>query len=560
MRIRAFFLGLAALTTATGVIACGGVETAVPRSDAGINGTAVDRGSDGGNATSPDATTDATSPADAGSDGGDATSPDATTDAPSPADSGDAGADAEPGDATDAADAADAGPFERASLRLGPGSEVIGVTSDDYVIYWIAGDAGAGYSAKGTLAAISTTGADPRILSTTANGTRSTDGARFAVVAGSTVVWLDSAGLDAGTCNELGFAIWSWSSAQGKSLVAPFTAGAELTRVGPTGTMIPGQVAVSADGSQVAYPSVCTWPSLTAVAIAPTSGKGAPLTAALSPGPNYANLSLDGTTVTVDEDFSMDGGGSRQVVFGGNPLALTISNANDCTTDPTGTWVWEPASAGGMELVRASDGSVVFTDPGASSLKTANSASVSFDAAGSNLFYTSAEGVKHIALAAPTTAATLAGTSGVCGEALVVAPNGESLVCITARGDGGSTYTVVTTGATPSTFTLPATTGYVGFLPDSTLIWQNDGLFAAPVLGGPVTTVATSAQDYAAIGGSQVVVEIMQPSRRELVVDATGKLPTFQLNPTPETRIFAPQGGGVVAYGSGGAIYAVKTN
>jgi hypothetical protein len=149
---------------------------------------------------------------------------------------------------------------------------------------------------------------------------------------------------------------------------------------------------------------------------------------------------------------------------------------------------------------------------------------------------------------------------------ILAAPNGEAVLCVTSLGDGGSpdNVTLVTIGATPSTFALPA--GGLGlpyvFLPDSTLTWSIGGtLFAKPVSGGPVATVATSIASDTSIGGSQVVTFGNTSVVSAFVVDAAGKSPGFELSPSPDTTaVFAPTSGGVVAYASAGSIYAVKTN
>ncbi len=368
-------------------------------------------------------------------------------------------------------------------------------------------------------------------------------------------------------------------------LVAPYAIGAWFGNgFDVLGAPVPGTVAVNQDGSEVAYVPSCAPRSQstaalvqTTVALAPTNGSGAPLTATLAPPPTDAKVLLNGATVTLSESFTDDGGvGVGQPVFAGNPLAQTIPSLSPyAVTDPTGKWAWEPASAG-MQLVRISDGSVVFTDPDAASDGEGSPRTSKFDASGANLFYASTEGLKQIALASPTTAITIPGTSAACAAALVTtpanpgriltAPNGEAVLCITSLADGGSpdNVTLVTTGATPSIVALPwqGLPSYA-FLPDSTLTWPVGGtLFAEPVSGGPVVTVATSISGDTSIGGSQVVT-FGGSTRRSAnaVVDAAGKSPGFQLNPSPDvTVVFAPTSGGVVAYAAGGSIYAVKTN
>jgi hypothetical protein len=89
-------------------------------------------------------------------------------------------------------------------------------------------------------------------------------------------------------------------------------------------------------------------------------------------------------------------------------------------------------------------------------------------------------------------------------------------------------------------------------------------VFAKPVLGGSATAVATSVTGYVAIGGPQIATFLRSSSPSSnafFIVDATGKLPTFELNPTPDNNVVAPStGGGFVAYTAGGSIYAVQTN
>jgi hypothetical protein len=111
--------------------------------------------------------------------------------------------------------------------------------------------------------------------------------------------------------------------------------------------------------------------------------------------------------------------------------------------------------------------------------------------------------------------------------------------------------------ATPTTYPIPAPDGAL-FLGDSTLVWRDGStIYAEPVLGGPVTTIATSNGNYMPIGGSQIATG--SPSGTS-IVDATGKVPSFVLDPAPNGQgLVAPPAGGIVAYVSGGAIYAVKT-
>ena len=338
MRMRLFFLGLATVT-ATSVLACSGDDTNPPPSPPSDSG--VDATTDGGDAALPDATTDAPSLP----DGGDA--------APTLADGGDAAppndaADAGDAEGPDAADAGDAGAV-RASRFLASGDAILGVTSDGYVIYWTNNPAD---PANPELAAISVTGTGAQVLSTT------TPGRQYAEVGGSTVVWLDTAGMDAGACpTPYGRAIRSWSSSRGTSLVAPYAIDYHpISEFGAAGSQ--ANVAMSADGSKVAYVPGCIGDDaggvdLIKVAVAPTDGTGVPLTAALPPPPAPDAqfwLYLNAATATMQWQFTVDGGGNAQVfsqeAFAGNPLALTIPNLPYLLTDPTGTWAWEPAAAG----------------------------------------------------------------------------------------------------------------------------------------------------------------------------------------------------------------------
>jgi hypothetical protein len=60
------------------------------------------------------------------------------------------------------------------------------------------------------------------------------------------------------------------------------------------------------------------------------------------------------------------------------------------------------------------------------------------------------------------------------------------------------------------------------------------------------------------------VAALVPYSSTEVIFDVTGKVPAFGLNPAPSLGVpellSAPPAGGLVAYASGGAIYAVQTN
>jgi hypothetical protein len=168
-----------------------------------------------------------------------------------------------------------------------------------------------------------------------------------------------------------------------------------------------------------------------------------------------------------------------------------------------------------------------------------------------------------------TSILTLPGT-GSCDGLMAAAPNGGAVLCGTSGADGGEGFEVVTTGATPTTFALPVPSFYPYgpfpfFLPDSTIAWMNGTtFFSEPVLGGLALTLASSVNinNYLPIGGSQVAVVGTGPSSPVFIADAAGKVPTFELLPNPDVQpgVFAPPGGGLVAYSSDGVIYAVRTN
>jgi hypothetical protein len=213
-----------------------------------------------------------------------------------------------------------------------------------------------------------------------------------------------------------------------------------------------------------------------------------------------------------------------------------------------------------MQLVRTSDGSVVFTD--ATALPRYGQQGFLtqyplFDPTSSTLFYTAADGVKELVIASKTVT-SLAGTSGM--TVMGVAPNGDAVLCFRTEEDGGFAFYLVATGATASTFAVPVTSGDTfGFLADSTFIWiSGSTLFAQPVPGGPTVTTSLP-RDLQFIGGSQIVTTA-SPGSSAYVVDMEGKLPNFELSPTPEGTVATRPRGGLVAYSSAGSIYAVKTN
>jgi hypothetical protein len=578
MRQAYFFLGLAALA-ATGLVACSGDDANTspkPLSDGGVDATAVDAGDD---ATSPDKTADGAPSQDAG----DAESADAT----------DAG-DAESGDAADGGDAG----LERAALRLAAGEQVIGVTSDNYVVYWVTLPVGTN-NESGVLAVVSAGGGDPQILFT---GQYDEDGV---VVAGANVLWTEllPAGFDAGPCGTNDVSLYSWSAAHGVTQIASSIAAGSLQVSGASRPLggAPGStdswstdnwasIAVSPDGSEVAYVADCNAPvgpsgSLPdggpggelSVAVAPTDGTGSPRTAPLTQPSESSRLYLSGGTLLV-QPFGASGtglGADLIEVFAGDPLTPRTDPQpgypNYPLTDPNANWLWVPASQG-MELVRASDGSVLFTDPDADvlSLPVAGFGFAVFDRSGTNLFYLAGGLVKQLALASPTTAVTVSG-AGVCTDLMAAAPNGAAVLCSAITGDGGFGCYVATTGAGSTTIALPTAACsapdvfLTQFLADAALVWTDGASFFAELTrGGPVSTVTSlvgvQTNELQTIGGSQVAARVPYSST-EVIFDVTGNVPAFGLDPAPlfSDPLSAPPTGGLVAYVSGGAIYAVQT-
>ncbi len=447
------------------------------------------------------------------------------------------GSDAAPHDdvgdaAPDANVAPESGPVAPVSVRLAAGSKVIGVTTDDYVVFWATNDAGS------SLAAAPAAGGTVQVLSTTTT---------TAVVAGSTVVWLEGATADGGACG--GAAIESWTSAHGAVHVAPYAEDPGSFGVTESAPLDPEtetayRIAVNADGSKVAYLTDC---EADALAVASTDGSSAPLTVPLTPAlpPTFY---LNGDTLTLRPAGAPLG---PLQVFAGNPLTVTIPNLAKLISDPTGAWAWEPAATG-MQLVKTSDGSVVYTDP------MAPLDFAVFDERAEHFFYASAEGVRQVEPGAAAPVEIISGT-GV-GNVVATAPDGSTVLC-EAADDGGITRAAVTTGPMPRTYSLPPVRE-MGFLADGTITWFDSGtLSVEPVLGGPVVTVATSVDHIKLVGGTQAAIfRSPGPTFAASIVDARGTLPTVAVDPTPDTNgVFAPPAGGVVAYASGGAIYAIRT-
>jgi hypothetical protein len=455
------------------------------------------------------------------------------------------------------------------------------VTSDDDVVY-VAQDADASGQ---TVFAIAAGGGQPVVLSTAVN-----EGA--IAVAGATAVWLE---LTSSPCvaDGLAMAIKSWSRARGTQVIASSALLYSAQSFGVTGQFAstggalgPFAIALNADNSRVAYTEACSDAGTTLV-LAATDGISPPLTASLPLNAGGATMTVSVTTVGVVRY----GSGIPLEMLAGSPLAVTLPSPANVTTDPTGAWAWEPDSDGGTALVRTSDGSAVFNDPKAappinhSGIYDISGPEV-FDATGANMFYLSSAGVNELALASPTAARTLAGTSGLCASLLQAAPDGTSVLCEANGNTLG--YYVITTGATPAIVSIPdpsapmlpvSAYGPTGaapfFLGDSTLVWSSgDSLFAEHAFLGTVATLATSSAVHFAIGGSQIGAD--GPTGLE-IMDVTGSAPPFVPSPPPESistltgvlpgcvpggaevSLCWPAQGGLVAYAAGGSIYSVQT-
>jgi len=307
--------------------------------------------------------------------------------------------------------------------------------------------------------------------------------------------------------------------------------------------------------------------------------------------PTVANLDGSGTPVTLPVAAQTAACGVQSLAFGSNG-ALGVNFASDCgmlnvfsgpsfasvlavplgQMAPSGAYAWVTASTDGAKLVQTSDGGTVYTDPSAGQ--------VIFDSSGTYLLTIGNDGsAKRVTLAYPPTSISVLPSGSI-----VTDPNTTSRAVYRVSSDDGALLygcTQATTGyclvatdgaGVPVALDTPQL-GQFWFTTDSsTLLWgdaQELGtLYAIPVAGGSIATVAQNLVNVVPVRGTRVVVETedggLSVSAGDhpaaSLMDVTGQTPTTLLSPAILTGGLAPSPDGAfvaVTSLSPVALYAV---
>jgi len=512
-RISFALLGLLTLCLGSAVVACsgddGGGDQATPDGGPGDTGAgAADSGADVSSLHGDDAGDAAAEASPSGDDGGN--------------DTDDGGP-----------DAADGGPdASPAATLLLPGDvNIFGITPEDMVVY---------IDANGELGAVSVAGGSPETIGSDALG-------MGGGLAGSLLWWntLAVAGGDAGCSGAL--SLHTWSAALGATTL-PSPAYGYIANVSP-------------DGSKIAYLAPfgdCS--ASVGVTVANTDGTGAPIslpmtwpnslvtigfpTAVLTFGSNGALL-MSNTSSQITADVFVGASYATHTVS----LGSLTTNA---TMDPSGAWLWA-TNLGGGQLVRTSDGAVMLTD--------ASATQGAFDASGTYLFTTDADGkMSRVTLSNLATSITVAPSGS--GGPLVFAPNGGAVAYLAGLSDAGmptgpiEIVSVGAGGAVSAPVALAATNSgdWAWFLDDArwvawTEVEVSSGLASESVGGGPVQTLLPQqvVQSVTAVRSS-LVVAVTGATNAMSLVDVTGATPPRLLSTATSGNVAVSPSGGFVAF------------
>ncbi len=315
----------------------------------------------------------------------------------------------------------------------------------------------------------------------------------------------------------------TWTAAHGAATISTDVAT-------PASNTEGGDVSVSADGRMIAYDGwaagSCVKHEVRVVGIDGTGASTVLLPRA--PCAGYAAATIQSHFSENNVLFTLGScieNGQEQPevdIFASVSLAPVGSFVGRPTLDPSGRWLWLQLPAGGGELVRASDGAVVASEP------TANDAPA-FDSVDQNAYVVTGLGLQDISLSfSNVTSTSIVAPSGVLG-ALAVDWNGQFLldeepIESDAGPQVGYFLRPVAAGGEPVRIDSSLGSGAPTFTVDGTYVLALDGSGVLTSLSpGAVsaTHVATGIASFAPLRTMLALARTTEGGA--MVVDASGK-------------------------------------